>query len=59
MDSSSPQERHHQKPWSAKDEFKVRRKELRQRYRDVPERYRGYEALLDTRDDPSMPIPTG
>ena len=37
----------------------MRKKELQEKHRHVAGRYKGYEILLDTYDDPSMNIPTG
>lgn len=48
-----------EKPWSVREDFRRRMKELKQKYRDAPDCYKGYEALLDTYEDPTMPIPTG
>jgi len=48
-----------EKCWSARQSFRDKRKELKQKYKDVHDRYKGYEALLDTYEDPSMPIPAG
>lgn len=45
--------------WSSKDDYEARRKELKNKFRDVPDRYKGYEVLLDTYDDPQTKIPTG
>ena len=42
-----------------REDFRRRMKELKQKYRDAPDCYKGYEALLDTYEDPTMPIPTG
>lgn len=48
-----------EKSWSVREDFRRRMKELKQKYRHAPDCYRGYEALLDTYEDPTMPIPTG
>lgn len=42
-----------------REDFRRRMKELKQKYRHAPDCYKGYEALLDTYEDPTMPIPTG
>lgn len=42
-----------------REDFRRRMKELKQKYRHAPDCYRGYEALFDTYEDPTMPIPTG
>ena len=47
------------KSWSVREDFRRRMKELKQKYRHAPDCYRGYEALFDTYEDPTMPIPTG
>ena len=41
------------------EEFSAWKRNLEEKHREAPKRYRGYEALLDTYDDPSVPIPTG
>ena len=41
------------------EEFRAKKRELRQRYKRLPSRYRGYEALMDTFDDPSLGVPKG
>ena len=49
------------KAWSAKREMKAWTRQLRQKYSDLPEHYRGYEALLEgDRDEVTAnPTPTG
>ena len=47
------------KPWSVREEFQAKRKAAKVKYKDLPEHYRGYEMLMDTYEDPSMPIPAG
>ena len=44
---------------SVREEFKARVKELRHKYKTLPSQYRGYEALLDTFEDPAMTVPQG
>ena len=46
-------------PFSARDAFVARLNELKLKYKHVPQRYRGYEALLDVGDDPGDKIPRG
>ena len=47
-----------EQPWSVTEAFQARLKELKLKYKHVPERYRGYEALLDVGDGPDS-IPQG
>ncbi len=44
---------------SVKDDFEVRLREVKEKYKDVPDRYKGYEILLDVYDDPHTKIPSG
>lgn len=39
--------------------FRERKRELRQKFKDLPSRYRGYEVLMDTFEDPAVAIPKG
>ena len=43
---------------SVREEFKARLREVREQFKDVPDRYKGYELLLDIQDDPHIKIPT-
>ncbi len=46
--------------WSVKEAFQARLRELKLKYKHVPERYRGYEALLDIGGDgPADNLPQG
>lgn len=51
------QESHQQ--LTVKEAFQARLAELKLKYKHVPDRYRGYEALLDVGDDPTDNIPKG
>ena len=44
---------------SVREEFRVRIKELKHKHSPSPTRYRGYEALMDTFDDPAVNVPQG
>ena len=52
-------EQQQQQPWSAKEAFQARLRELRLKYKHLPERYRGYEALLEVGDAPTDNLPQG
>ena len=45
--------------WSGSAAFKAHLSEVKQRFSHAPDRYRGYEALLDTYADPTMNVPLG
>lgn len=42
-----------------REEMRLWKRELRTKYSEVPEYYRGYEALLENNSGPTPPIPTG
>ncbi len=44
---------------SAKEAFQSKLKDLKIKYKNVPDKYKGYEILLDLEDDPSDNIPSG
>lgn len=44
---------------SVVETFSARKRELRDKYRHLPSRFKGYEALMDTFDDPAMNVPSG
>ena len=44
---------------SVREEFRARIKELRHQHKTLPTQYRGYEALMDTFDDPAVNVPQG
>lgn len=44
---------------SVGEEFRARIKELRHKHTTLPDQYRGYEALMDTFDDPAVKVPQG
>ena len=44
---------------SVREEFKARVKELKHKYKTLPSQYRGYEALLNTFEDPAVSVPQG
>lgn len=48
-----------EKAWSSREEFQAKRRAVKEKYQDIPERFKGYEFLLDTYDDPSMTVPSG
>ena len=48
-----------QQSFTVKEAFQARLTELKLKYRHVPDRYKGYEALLDVGDDPTDNIPKG
>ena len=56
--SSQPVEDGATQTSSVREEFKARLREVRERFKDVPDRYKGYELLLDVQDDPHIKIPT-
>ncbi len=57
--SSRPSEGQEAPTSSVKDDFEARLREVRERFKDVPDRYKGYEILLDVYDDPHTKIPSG
>ena len=59
LSTEQKEKRAEEPPFSAKDAFLARLKELKLKYRNVPQRYRGYEALLDVAEDPGDRIPKG
>ena len=44
---------------SVREEFRARIKELRHNHQTLPSRYKGYEVLMDTFDDPAVNVPQG
>lgn len=44
---------------TVQEEIKQWKRELKTKYSDVPEHYRGYEALLEDNSGHTPPIPTG
>lgn len=44
---------------SVVEAFTARKKELCSKYKHLPSRFKGYEALMDTFDDPAMNVPSG
>ena len=54
-DASAPATDHS----SAGEAFRSRRRELRSKYKHLPSRFKGYEALMETFDDPAMNVPSG
>ena len=43
---------------SVREEFETRLREVRERFKDVPDRYKGYELLLEVQEDPHIKIPS-
>ena len=46
-------------PGTVREEFRARVEDLRHKHKSLPAQYRGYEALMDTFDDPAVNIPQG
>ena len=44
---------------SVAESFSARKRELCDKYKHLPSRFKGYEALMDTFDDPAMNVPSG
>ena len=44
---------------SSREQFRARIKELKRQHKTLPAQYRGYEALMDTFNDPAVNIPQG
>ena len=44
---------------SSGEQFRARIKELKRQHKTLPAQYRGYEALMDTFNDPAVNIPQG
>ena len=44
---------------TVQEEYRARIEDLRHKHRELPTQYRGYEALMDTFDDPAVNIPQG
>lgn len=43
---------------SVREAFRAKKREMRHKYKTLPSRFRGYEALLDTFDDPATNVPS-
>ena len=44
---------------SVGETFRARKRELRNKYKDLPSRYKGYEVLMETFEDKAMNVPHG
>ncbi len=44
---------------TAREEFRARVEDLKHKHKTLPTQYRGYEALMDTFDDPAISVPQG